>query len=76
MINVCNQISQLLKIQKSSLLNCYYKTNIKQMSKTTIHSFVPIQKLGEGTFSSVYKVRRVSDNKIYALKKVKESLFR
>jgi NIMA (never in mitosis gene a)-related kinase len=46
------------------------------MSKTTIHSFVPIQKLGEGTFSSVYKVRRISDNKIYALKKVQKIINR
>ena len=28
-------------------------------------------KLGEGAFSMVYKVRRLSDNKIYAMKKVK-----
>ena len=28
-------------------------------------------KLGEGTFSTVYKVRRVSDQKIYAIKKVR-----
>lgn len=40
------------------------------MSKTTIHSFIPLERLGEGTFSSVYKVRRVSDGEFYALKKV------
>jgi NIMA (never in mitosis gene a)-related kinase len=28
-------------------------------------------KLGEGSYSSVYKVKRKSDDKIYALKKVK-----
>ena len=28
-------------------------------------------KLGEGAYSSVYKVKRLSDNEIYALKKVK-----
>ena len=30
-----------------------------------------ISKLGDGTYSEVYKVRRKADNKIYALKKVK-----
>jgi serine/threonine protein kinase len=40
------------------------------MSKTTIHSFIPLEKLGEGAFSSVYKVKRISDGGIYALKKV------
>ena len=43
---------------------------ITTMSKTTLHSFTPLQRLGEGTFSSVYKVRRISDGQIYALKKV------
>ena len=34
-------------------------------------NFEIIQKLGEGSFSVVYKVRRKIDNNIYALKKVK-----
>jgi NIMA (never in mitosis gene a)-related kinase len=38
---------------------------------SSIRSFVPLEKLGEGTYSNVYKVRRVDDNDIYALKKVK-----
>lgn len=38
---------------------------------SSIRDFVPLCKLGEGTFSTVYKVRRLSDQKIYALKKVK-----
>jgi NIMA (never in mitosis gene a)-related kinase 1/4/5 len=29
------------------------------------------EKLGEGTYSTVYKVRRLSDGELYALKKVK-----
>ena len=44
------------------------------MTKPTLHSFVPLERIGEGTFSSVYKVRRVSDNGIYALKKVLHEL--
>lgn len=33
--------------------------------------FVILTKIGDGAYSEVYKVRRNSDNKIYALKKVK-----
>jgi NIMA (never in mitosis gene a)-related kinase len=40
---------------------------------SSIRDFIPLVKLGEGTFSTVYKVRRVSDQKIYALKKVRMS---
>ena len=36
----------------------------------SIKGFVILAKLGEGTFSVVYKVRRLSDGKEYALKKV------
>jgi len=32
--------------------------------------FVILNKIGEGAFSAVYKVKRISDNEIYALKKV------
>lgn len=35
-----------------------------------IRNFVPMQKLGEGSFASVYKVKRNADSQIYALKKV------
>jgi NIMA (never in mitosis gene a)-related kinase len=38
---------------------------------SSIRDFVPLSKLGEGTYSTVYKVRRVSDQQVYALKKVK-----
>lgn len=37
---------------------------------TTLKDFIPLDKLGEGSFSTVYKVKRLGDNKIYALKKV------
>ena len=36
-----------------------------------MHDFKIISKLGEGAYSTVYKVKRVVDNNIYALKKVK-----
>ena len=36
-----------------------------------MNGFEIIKKLGNGSFSSVYKVRRKLDNNIYALKKVK-----
>ena len=37
---------------------------------TTFTDFKVIKKLGEGTYSSVYHVRRKADNRSYALKKV------
>lgn len=39
--------------------------------QTTVQDFDVLNKLGEGSFSTVYKVKRKSDGKIYALKKVK-----
>ena len=42
------------------------------MSKTTsIDQFEILQKLGEGAFGSVYKIKRKENNRIYAMKKVK-----
>ena len=38
------------------------------MSK--LSEFVILEKIGKGSYSSVYKVRRKSDNTEYALKKV------
>lgn len=37
----------------------------------SINDFIVISKIGEGTYSSVHKVKRVSDGNIYALKKVR-----
>ena len=37
---------------------------------TSLTHFHPLNKIGEGSFSSVYKVKRNADSKIYALKKV------
>lgn len=37
---------------------------------STLKDFDVIAKLGEGSFSSVYKVRRLDDQTLYALKKV------
>ena len=36
-----------------------------------MNSFKIISKLGEGAYSIVYKVKRIIDNNVYALKKVK-----
>ncbi|KRW98194.1 Protein kinase-like domain [Pseudocohnilembus persalinus] len=43
----------------------------KQIRETSFQDFNINSKLGEGAFSSVYKVVRKSDNNVYALKKVK-----
>lgn len=37
----------------------------------SLREFQILDKLGEGTYSSVYKVKRLTDNAIYALKKVR-----
>lgn len=36
-----------------------------------LEDFDVLNRLGEGAYSSVYKVKRISDGKIYALKKVR-----
>jgi NIMA (never in mitosis gene a)-related kinase len=36
----------------------------------SLSDFRILNKIGEGAYSSVHKVRRLSDNKDYALKKV------
>ena len=38
---------------------------------TTIRDFIPMSKIGQGSYSTVYQVKRHSDQQIYALKKVK-----
>ena len=43
----------------------------KFMHKTKLADFKFLQKLGEGSYSTVYKVIRKIDNQVYSLKKVK-----
>ena len=38
---------------------------------TTLAEFTIIKKLGDGAYSSVFKVKRQGDEEVYALKKVK-----
>ena len=42
----------------------------------SLSDFAMLAKIGEGAFSSVHKVRRISDGNIYALKKVKQFLLK
>lgn len=37
---------------------------------SSLKSFNVLEKLGEGSFASVYKVQRIDDKKLYAMKKV------
>ncbi len=39
----------------------------------SLKDFEIVAKLGDGAYSTVYKVRRVEDGQIYALKRVKMS---
>jgi len=36
-----------------------------------MENFEVLKELGSGTFSKVYQVKRIADNEIYAMKKVK-----
>jgi NIMA (never in mitosis gene a)-related kinase len=47
------------------------KTDKPEAERANIEAFEFLKKLGEGAYSSVYKVRRKADNEMYALKKVK-----
>lgn len=38
---------------------------------SSIEDFQVLRKIGEGTYSTVYKVRRFADDQKYALKKIK-----
>jgi NIMA (never in mitosis gene a)-related kinase len=45
--------------------------NKKDVSYTTLKDFIILMKIGEGAYSEVYKVKRKTDQALYALKKVK-----
>lgn len=42
----------------------------------SLADFVLLSKIGEGAYSSVHKVKRISDGLVYALKKVHSFLVR
>lgn len=46
------------------------RKQIRLFNKMLKKNFQIIKKLGTGSFGTVYKVKRLSDNQIYALKKV------
>ena len=37
---------------------------------SSLKNFAVLEKLGEGSFASVYKVQRIDDQRLYAMKKV------
>ena len=47
-----------------------FKPQDEDEISTRMQDFTVIQKIGDGAYSEVFKVKRLSDNKIYALKKV------
>lgn len=50
------------------------KSQQMYQKQTTLQSFKVLEKLGEGSFASVYKVQRIDDNKVYAMKKVQSDV--
>jgi len=56
-IIITNKIHKILSYNKYSVMS--------------LKDFVILSKLGEGAYSSVYKVQRIVDSQHYALKKVK-----
>ncbi|EGR34273.1 hypothetical protein IMG5_018110 [Ichthyophthirius multifiliis] len=63
-INVYNKLQQ--KLEKKIKLKNSLNINLQ-----VLKDFIIEQKLGKGSFSTVYKVLRITDNKIYALKRIK-----
>ncbi|CAD8144438.1 unnamed protein product [Paramecium pentaurelia] len=45
--------------------------NVQSTHQSTLQDFQVIQELGSGSFSNVYRVKRIADGQEYALKKVK-----
>jgi serine/threonine protein kinase len=41
----------------------------------SLRDFVIMEKLGQGSFAQVYKARRLTDQKLYALKQVMHQLW-
>lgn len=50
--------------------------NLQNLKGGSLSDFQIICKLGEGSFSQVYRVKRLLDNKEYAMKKVKLQLMK
>ena len=60
-----------IKIEIGSQADPMIIKNIINNMAATLSDFQIIKKLGDGAYSSVYKVRRAEDQSVYALKKVK-----
>lgn len=55
----------------ANILNIHsYKYNTFTWEMSSLNDFVVLGKIGEGAYSIVHKVKRISDGNIYALKKV------
>jgi NIMA (never in mitosis gene a)-related kinase 1/4/5 len=46
------------------------------MDTSPLNNFVILEKLGEGSYSTVFRVRRKTDNQEYAMKKVKMNILK
>lgn len=54
---------------KSLTLN--YQISNQQHKLSNLNDFIVMDKIGDGAYSNVFKVRRIEDHCFYALKKVK-----
>ena len=44
--------------------------SMSSQTKTTVKDFKVVKRLGKGAFGEVYKVQRISDGEVYAMKKI------
>ena len=60
-----------MSIKQAKPLPSYLTQNNAVVIVSSMKDFMLLAKIGEGAYSDVFKVKRISDSKVYALKKVK-----
>lgn len=72
-----NLIAQEISFKSASMVVSPIKSPLYDAGRTSISYFEQcfeiITTLGEGSFGTVYKVRNLEDNKLYAIKESKET---
>ena len=65
------EIATVFNWMKTGLRNIQFFKNKMEAVQSCLKDFDVLNKLGEGAFGQVFKVKRKKDGKEYALKKVK-----